>query len=102
MSSSLSGEELSDDNLTERYEINPKSVTIQPIKWVEYRVEHLGQNMFEIQVPSSAIGFRAAFIEFSFAAPDESMFTVTTEVMISPVERPFDKCSGEKCYGYLI
>ena len=75
---------------------------LQPIKWVNYRVDHLGENTFEIQVPSSAIGFRAAFIEFSFAAPDESMLTVTTEVMISPEERPFEKCSREGCYSYLI
>ena len=92
----------SEDQLIEEYEIDPESVTLQPIKWVDYRVEHLGQNTFEIRIPSSATGFRAAFIEFSFSAPDESMFTVTTEVMISPEERPYEKCSGETCYGYLI
>ena len=102
LSAIRSPEKLSEDQLIEEYEIDPNSVTLQPIKWVDYRVEHLGQNTFEIQIPSSAIGFRAGFIEFSFAAPDESMFTVTTEVMISPDERPFEKCSGESCYGYLI
>ena len=49
-------ERISEDQLIEEFEIDPNSVTLQPIKWVNYRVEHLGQNTFEIQIPSSAIG----------------------------------------------
>ena len=45
-----------EDQLISEYEIDPNSVTIQPIKWVDYRVEHLGRNTFEIQIPSSAQG----------------------------------------------
>ena len=49
-------ERFSEDQLIEEFEIDPNSVTLQPIKWVNYRVEYLGQNTFEIQIPSSAIG----------------------------------------------
>ena len=57
LTSSLAIEGLSaNGNDQEGYEIDPNSVTIQPIKWVDYRVEHLGQNTFEIQVPSSVQG----------------------------------------------
>ena len=45
---------IEEDQLLE-YDIDPNSVTLQSIKWVDYRVEHLGQNTFEIQIPSSAI-----------------------------------------------
>ena len=57
LTSSLAIEGLSaNGNDQEGYEIDPNSVTIQPIKWVDYRVEHLGQNTFEIQVPFSVQG----------------------------------------------
>ena len=49
-------ERVSEDQLIEEFEIDPNSVTLQPIKWVNYRVEYLGQNTFEIQIPSLAIG----------------------------------------------
>ena len=48
-------------------------------------------------------GFRALMIEASFSGVDDrSKLTFTTEVMITPDSRPFDKCTGEECYSFLI
>ena len=58
-------ERFSEDQVIEEFEIDPNSVTLQPIKWVNYRVEYLGQNTFEIQIPSSAIG-RVDSLIFTF------------------------------------
>jgi len=90
----------------ERGDVQPEDIEFQPIKWNQIRVENvIGYNgtAWRTEVPPSHAGFRALMIELSFAGPDDrSKLTFTTEVMITPEKRPFEKCHGEGCYGYLI
>ena len=78
-------------------------VQIQPIKWHNVRVDTLNQTTWMLDVPPSYNGFRGGFIEVSFQGPDDrSKLTMTTEIQISPDMRPFPKCHGEECIGYLL
>ena len=90
----------------QRGDVSPEDIEFQPIKWNQVRVETLsGHNgtAWRTEIPPSAGGFRALMIELSFAGPDDkSKLTFTTEVMITPEERPFEKCHGDGCYGYLV
>ena len=78
-------------------------VQIQPIKWHNVRVETLNETTWMLDVPPSYNGFRGGFIEVSFQGPDDrSKLTMTTEIQITPDIRPFPKCHGEECIGYLL
>ena len=67
------------------------------------RVETINDRTWRAVIPPSFAGFRALMIEASFSGVDDrSKLTFTTEVMITPDSRPFDTCSGEQCYSFLI
>merc|ERR1712021_214618 len=73
----------------------------QLIKWNQVRVETINDRTWRAVVPPSYDGFRALMIEVSFSGPDDrSKLTFTSEVMITPDSRPFEKCHGTECYGY--
>ena len=84
-------------------DITGEMIEFQPIKWKQIRVETLSATSWYAEIPPTSNGFRALMIEVTFQGPDDkSGLTFTTEVMITPDERPFKRCKGEACYSFLI
>jgi PhoPQ-activated pathogenicity-related protein len=86
--------------------ISGSDVIFQPIKWNRVMVQPSNERKWTVSIPPSESGFRALMVELSFQGTDDkSKLTFTTEVMITPDERPFPSCfDGEvnNCFGYLL
>ncbi|KAG9334544.1 hypothetical protein JZ751_007480 [Albula glossodonta] len=81
---------------------HPDQFLFRPIPWWSSPVSSPSPGVYMKEFPLPKGGWRAFFIQATFAGPMGSVQTFSTEVHIIPETFPFPQCKAKGCHGTIV